>query len=77
MTKVTKWWHKLKFWTKVRMFIGALGIGGEGYAHAVDLGTNWKVICLICTLLALFITLFFTDDDGNGLVDILENKPTI
>lgn len=77
MTKIQKWWTKIKFWTKVRMFIGTLGIGGEGYAHAVDLGNDWKIICLVCTLLALFITLFFTDDDGNGLVDILENKPAI
>lgn len=70
--KIVRWWHKIKYWDKIRMFIGAFGIGGEIGLHMMEFDAQTKVLGMICTAIALFITLFIKDDNSNGIIDITE-----
>lgn len=72
MTKVIKWWIQFSFWDKFRMFLGAIGIGGEVTLFIADSYHWWKVVAAVATALSIWLTFFNKDENKNGIVDWFE-----
>lgn len=74
MKKAMKIWKKFSFWNRIRMTIGAFGVGGELTLFLVDSYPEWKIIAAAATALSIALTYLFRDEDKNGIVDIFEKK---
>jgi hypothetical protein len=72
MTKAVKWWKAFSFWDKVRVFLGAIGIGGEITIYVSDVWVWWRAIAAIATGLSIWLTFFIKDENKNGVVDAFE-----
>lgn len=70
--KVVKWWQHFSFWDKIRMTLGAVGIGGEVTLYIADLYPDFRIYAALATLACIGITYFFTDKNKNGIVDWME-----
>ena len=74
MTKLVKTWKTFSFWNKIRLTLGAIGIGGEITLYLGDSYPHWKIIAGIATAVSILITYVFKDDNNNNVADIFE-KP--
>lgn len=72
MTKVVKVWRQFSFWNKIRMTLGAIGIGGEITLYIGDSYDHWKIVAAVATGACILITYFFKDENKNGIVDAFE-----
>lgn len=71
---MTKFIKRFSFWTKIRMLLGLLGIGGEITLYISESIPQWHIVAGIATLISVIITYFFTDSNNNDVVDILEKN---
>lgn len=69
-----KFWKSMSFWSKAKIILIGLGIGGEITLFMSDLWHGWKIVAGAATLLAYFITHMIEDKDNNGLADLFEKK---
>lgn len=74
MTKLVKTWQKFSFWNKIRLTLGAVGIGGEVTLYLGESYPHWKILAGAATIACIIITYGFKDDNNNNIVDFLE-KP--
>jgi hypothetical protein len=70
--KITKLWYKFSFWDKIRLTLGAIGIGGEVTLFIVESFPQWRILAAIATIISIVITYFFKDENKNGVVDTFE-----
>lgn len=68
---------KMSFWNKVRMFLGLFGPGTEMFLIVKDVNENFQIAICIFGLIGYAISIFMEDKDGNDIVDLLEDKPTV
>jgi len=73
-TSINKWWQRVSLWNKVRIMLAAIGVGGEITLYLGDAYVGWNIVAGLSTFTALGISLFFTDENHNGVVDELESK---
>lgn len=74
MTKMIKTWQKFSFWNKIRLTLGAIGIGGEITLYIQDSYPEWKIVAGCATLGGILITYIFKDDNQNNVADIFESN---
>jgi hypothetical protein len=72
MTKAVKWWKAFSFWNKVRVFLGAIGVGGEITLYLADSYHWWKIVAAIATGVSIWATYYIKDKNKNGIVDFFE-----
>lgn len=71
---VNSWWRKISFWNKIRLMIGALGVGGEITLYLGNAYVGWNIVAGLATFIGLGLTLFVTDANNDGIVDGLEEE---
>lgn len=69
---MSKFWKKFSFWTKIRLFLGSVGVTGEITLFLIDTYPVWKIVAAIATGAAILITYVFTDSNNNDIVDTFE-----
>lgn len=72
---MSKWWHSVSFWTKLKGTLVSIGVGSEIALFVGDSSHVWKYIVLGATILGMLITNWIEDKNNNGIVDIFEKKP--
>lgn len=73
MTKISIF-KKFSFWDKIRMILGAIGIGGEITLFLVESYPKWKVVAALATIVSIGITYLFKDEDKDDVVDLFQKK---
>lgn len=73
MTKISIF-KKFSFWDKIRMILGAIGIGGEITLFLVESYPKWKVVAALATIVSISITYLFKDEDKDDVVDLFQKK---
>lgn len=75
--KVAKYWEKTSFWVKVKDTLGLFGPTGEIIMIAKEVNPSLQIVLTFLGLIGYAVAIWMEDKDGNGLVDILEDKPTL
>ena len=69
---MSKFFEKFSFWTKLKLFLGSIGIGSEVALYIVDSNPVFKYVIGGATVIALAITHFVQDKNNNNIVDNFE-----
>lgn len=72
MTKIQKFWLKIKFWQKLALILSPFAAGGEIALFLGDADKIWMYIVGGATILSVYITRVFVDQDGDGIVDLFQ-----
>jgi hypothetical protein len=74
MTKITKWWKRMTFWTKFKGLIGLFTVGSEAGLFLAEAETKWKVLPIVAAVIIGGIGFLVEDKNNNGIVDALEEQ---
>lgn len=66
------WWHKSKFWGKLRDTFAVFGTGTTIGLEAAKVEGVWSYVVAGATLGGTLLGIWMSDDNNNGLVDIFE-----
>jgi len=72
-----KFWIRMSFWNKIKTICAAFGISSEFTLFLVDSSPMWKIYAAAISATGILIGFIMEDNDNNGKVDMLENKPQI
>jgi hypothetical protein len=68
------YFKRTSFWQKVRDSLAVFGVPSGALAAIVGTDPLWLTISAISAALVALIAIWLVDKDGNGIVDIFEDK---
>ena len=64
----------MAFWTKMKMFVGAFGVGGTVTLVWTNVPDWMPWVSGIATVIGVAISIFFEDKNNDGIVDAFEKN---
>lgn len=72
MTKVAKWWHRMKFWQQVAAVLSPFTVGGEVAVYFGDGNPVWHWVIGVSFVVTTLIAKLIKDNDNDGIADVFQ-----
>lgn len=72
MIPAVKWWKSIKFWQKLGLILTPLAAGGEIALAVNNASVFWHALIVGATILSVYATKVFTDNNGDGVIDQMQ-----
>jgi len=72
MSENNKFWKKVIFWENVKKTIAVFGAPGVVGLHEFGAADHWMVIAGSLAMIGAVLSIWATDNDKNGIVDLFD-----
>lgn len=69
MTKVVKWYKKMKFWQFLAYILTPFVVAGEGAIIGLELHWALHILVVVAVIVTGYVRYYIKDENNDGIVD--------